>query len=73
MEMVKSKVMMLCLMLVSFAGYAQEYEWSSVRMDGSRTGSVAVTSMDFIWVSIEELCSSESVKPSGSAIFKLSV
>ena len=47
MEMVKSEVMMLCLLLLSFAGHAQEYEWSSVRMDGSRTGCVAVTGMDF--------------------------
>ena len=38
--------MMLFLLLVAFSGHAQEFEWSSVRMDGSRTGCVAVTSSD---------------------------
>lgn len=38
MEMVKTKVIMLLLCVTALTGYAQEYEWSSVKMDGSRVG-----------------------------------
>lgn len=38
MEMVKTKVIMLLLCVSAMTGYAQEYEWSSAKMDGSRVG-----------------------------------
>ena len=38
MEMVKAKVIMLLLCVSALTGYAQEYEWSSVKMDGTRIG-----------------------------------
>ncbi len=46
MEMVKTKMIVLCLLLSAAAGYAQSYSWSSVRVDGSRTGCVSVSGED---------------------------
>jgi len=43
MEMVKAKVMTLCLLLMAVSGHAQDYKWSSARMDGSRTGCVSAS------------------------------
>lgn len=36
--MIKSKVIVFLLLMTAFAGHAQTYQWSSVLMDGSRTG-----------------------------------
>lgn len=44
--MVKAKMIVLCLLLSASACFAQEYEWTSVRMDGSRTGCVSVSGAD---------------------------
>ena len=41
MEMVKTKLIALLLCIGTFSGYAQNYEWSAAKMDGSRTGCVA--------------------------------
>ena len=46
MEMVKAKMIVLCLLLSAFASHAQEYEWISQLMDGSRTGCVSVSGAD---------------------------
>lgn len=43
MEMVKTKVIILLLCLVSLSSFAQEYRWSAALMDGSRTGCTAST------------------------------
>ena len=40
MEMVKTKLIVLLLCIGALSGYAQSYEWSSVKVDGSRTGCV---------------------------------
>lgn len=39
--MVKTKLIALLLCIGTFSGYAQNYEWSAAKMDGSRTGCVA--------------------------------
>ena len=36
--MIRSKLVVLLLLVTTFMGHAQTYEWSSVVMDGSRTG-----------------------------------
>lgn len=36
--MIKSKVIVFLLLMTAFVGHAQTYQWSSVLMDGSRTG-----------------------------------
>lgn len=41
MEMVKTKLIVLLLCIGAFSGYAQSYEWSCAKMDGSKTGCVA--------------------------------
>lgn len=45
MEMVKAKVIILLLLTSALAAHAQKYEWSSVKMDGSRTGGVPLSSV----------------------------
>ena len=44
--MVKAKMIVLCLLLSAFVSHAQEYEWISQLMDGSRTGCVSVSGAD---------------------------
>lgn len=39
--MVKTKLIVLLLCIGAFSGYAQSYEWSCAKMDGSKTGCVA--------------------------------
>lgn len=39
--MVKTKLIVLLLCIGALSGYAQSYEWSCAKMDGSRTGCVA--------------------------------
>ena len=41
--MVKAKMIVLCLLLSAIAGYAQDFSWSSVKVDGSRTGCKSVS------------------------------
>ena len=41
MEMVKTKLIVFLLCVGTLSGYAQSYEWSCAKMDGSRTGCVA--------------------------------
>lgn len=41
MEMVKTKLIVFLLCIGAFSSYAQSYEWSSAKVDGSRTGCVA--------------------------------
>lgn len=65
MEMVKAKVIILCLSLVAVSGYAQDYKWTSVSMDGSRTGCVS-TSRDNVEEALGEIMDDGTYKaPNG--------
>ena len=46
MEMVKTKLIVLLLCIGAFSGYAQSYEWSCEKVDGSMTGCVSMAKGD---------------------------
>lgn len=69
MEMVKAKVIILCLTLMAVSGYAQDYKWSSVRMDGSRTGCVSA-SRDNLDDALGEVMDDGSYRAPNGTVYK---
>ena len=46
MEMVKTRLTLFLLLIIGVTASAQEYDWSSVKVDGSRTGCTHFSSTD---------------------------